>query len=173
MFFDNTTGFMAPRSTTTLPPTFTHSFTPNDFKILDDDAIQDLGKQEIQIQDTKDIIKCYTLIYCLSSIFCHIYFLADGTFRYFQRTRNNEVCEARGGQCKQAIDLFSKNLRKPNPVPEDLYKYVNYTNNLNWLIMSSEGTGNRKPKLQTVQFWMENIEIDIVYPHMCKIYRYF
>ena len=51
------------------------------------------------------------------------------------------MCEARGVTCKATIDLFEKNLRKPVPIPKDLYQYVNYTNNLNWLIMSSEGTG--------------------------------
>ena len=72
----------------------------------------------------------------------HIVLIDDGVFRYFQRVKNNEVCEARGGMCKEAIDLFEKNLKTPNPIPKDLYQYVNYTNNLNWLIMSSEGTGN-------------------------------
>ena len=66
----------------------------------------------------------------------------EGIFRYFQRVRNNEVCEARGSTCKETMDLFEKNLRKPNPIPKDLYQDVSYTNNLNWLIMSSEGTGN-------------------------------
>ena len=65
----------------------------------------------------------------------------EGIFRYFQRVRNNEVCEARGSTCKETMDLFKKNLRKPNPIPKDLYQDVSYTNNLNWLIMSSEGTG--------------------------------
>ena len=46
MFFDNSTGFRAPKSTTFLPPTFTHGFTPNDFKVFDTEAIQDLGKSE-------------------------------------------------------------------------------------------------------------------------------
>ena len=67
--------------------------------------------------------------------------LDEGIFRYFQRVRNNEVCEARGSTCKETMDLFEKNLIKPNPIPKDLYQDVNYTNNLNWLIMSSEGTG--------------------------------
>ena len=65
----------------------------------------------------------------------------EGVFRYFQRVRNNEVCKARGSTCKETMDLFEKNLRKPNPIPKDLYQDVSYTNNLNWLIMSSEGTG--------------------------------
>ena len=43
MFYDNSTGFIAPKNKVFLPPTFTHSFTPNDFKVLDSDAIQDLG----------------------------------------------------------------------------------------------------------------------------------
>ena len=46
MFFDNSTGFRAPKSTTFLPPTFTHAFTPNDFKVFDSEAIQDLGKSK-------------------------------------------------------------------------------------------------------------------------------
>ena len=68
-------------------------------------------------------------------------FSDEGIFRYFQRVRNNEICEARGVSCKATMDLFEKNLRKPNPIPKDLYQDVSYTNNLNWLIMSSEGTG--------------------------------
>ena len=67
--------------------------------------------------------------------------LDEGIFRYFQRVRNNEICEARGSSCKSTMDLFEKNLRKPKPIPKDLYQDVSYTNNLNWLIMSSEGTG--------------------------------
>ena len=47
----------------------------------------------------------------------HILLIDDGVFRYFQRVRNNEVCEARGGMCKEAIDLFEKNLKTPNPIP--------------------------------------------------------
>ena len=41
------------------------------------------------------------------------------------------------------MDLFETHLRKPTPIPKDLYQDVNYTNNLNWLIMSSEGTGKK------------------------------
>ena len=78
----------------------------------------------------------------MTLVYHHIVLIDDGVFRYFQRVRNNEVCEARGGMCKEAIDHFEKNLKTPNPIPKDLYQYVNYTNNLNWLIMSSEGTGN-------------------------------
>ena len=53
IFFDNSTGFHAPRNTTRLLPCFTHSFTPNDpddpyapDKITDSEAIQDLGKNK-------------------------------------------------------------------------------------------------------------------------------
>ena len=70
-------------------------------------------------------------------------FVAYGVIRQFQRLRNNEVCEARKGNCKQAMDLFATHLRKPNPIPDDLYRSVNYVNDLNWMIMSSEGTGKR------------------------------
>jgi hypothetical protein len=75
-------------------------------------------------------------------LYHHIVLIDDGVFRYFQRVRKNEVCEARGGVCKEAIDLFENNLKTPNPIPKDLYQHVNYTNDLNWLIMSSEGTGS-------------------------------
>ena len=51
MFFDNTTGFMPPRDTTRIPPTFTHTFTPNDpddpyapDRITDSEVLQELGK---------------------------------------------------------------------------------------------------------------------------------
>ena len=50
IFYDNTTGFVAPRDTKRLLPTFTHSFTPNDTddphasdKVSDSDALQNLG----------------------------------------------------------------------------------------------------------------------------------
>ena len=58
--------------------------------------------------------------------------------------RHNEVCEARGGDCKRALDLFATYLRKPKPIPHDLYRNVKYVNDLNWMIMSSEGTGKYK-----------------------------
>ena len=40
------------------------------------------------------------------------------------------------------MDLFAKNLEKPGPIPNDIFKTVGYENNLNWMIMSSQGTGN-------------------------------
>ena len=50
IFFDNSTGFMAPKNTTRLDPTFTHSFTPNDpddpyspDRVTDSEALHDLG----------------------------------------------------------------------------------------------------------------------------------
>ena len=62
--------------------------------------------------------------------------------RQFQRLRNNEVCEARGGDCKRLTDLFQKHLKKPKPIPKDIFPDISYVNDLNWMIMSSEGTGN-------------------------------
>ena len=44
MFFDNSTGYDFSRNKNKLPPTFTHTFTPNDFQITDSQALQDLGK---------------------------------------------------------------------------------------------------------------------------------
>ena len=41
------------------------------------------------------------------------------------------------------MDLFAKNLEKPGPIPKDIFKMVGYENNLNWMIMSSQGTGNK------------------------------
>ena len=55
--------------------------------------------------------------------------------------RNNEVCEARGGDCKKLLDLFEKYLKKPGMIPNDIYDILKYANDLNWVIMSSEGTG--------------------------------
>ena len=71
----------------------------------------------------------------------YIRFLDDGNTRQFVRVQNNEVCEARGGDCKRLMDVFAKHLKKPNPIPEDLYQKVNYHSDLKWIIMSSEGTG--------------------------------
>ena len=65
-----------------------------------------------------------------------------GVLRQFQRLRNNEVCKARGGECKRLMELFEKNFEKPVPIPRDIFKKIDYENNLNWMIMSSEGTGN-------------------------------
>ena len=55
--------------------------------------------------------------------------------------RNNEVCEARGGDCKKLLDLFEKYLKTPDLIPNDIYEILKYANDLNWIIMSSEGTG--------------------------------
>ena len=55
--------------------------------------------------------------------------------------RNNEVCEARGGDCKKLLDLFENYLKKPGMIPNDIYEILKYANDLNWVIMSSEGTG--------------------------------
>ena len=41
------------------------------------------------------------------------------------------------------MDLFEKNLEKPGPIPKDIFKTVGYENNLNWMIMSSQATGNK------------------------------
>ena len=46
-FFDNSTGFQISKNLNSLPPTFTHTFTPNDFKITDSQAMQDLGKYSL------------------------------------------------------------------------------------------------------------------------------
>ena len=89
------------------------------------------GIQKLRKKD----ITCFSTLYFLSSLTVYT------TVRQFQRLRNNEVCEARGGDCKRVLDLFSTHLRKPNPIPEDLYRGVKYVNDLNWMIMSSEGTG--------------------------------
>ena len=67
--------------------------------------------------------------------------IEHGVLRQFQRIRNNEVCAAKGGACKHLMDLFERHLRKPNPIPKDLFQDVSYVNDLNWIIMSSEGTG--------------------------------
>jgi hypothetical protein len=64
--------------------------------------------------------------------------------RQFQRIRNNEVCEAKGGKCGRLMDLFAKHLTKPKPIPKDIFADINYVNDLNWMIMSSEGTGKIK-----------------------------
>ena len=40
------------------------------------------------------------------------------------------------------MELFEKNFEKPVPIPRDIFKKIDYENNLNWMIMSSEGTGN-------------------------------
>ena len=64
-----------------------------------------------------------------------------GVLRQFQRIRNNEVCEARGGDCKRLMDLFAKHFKKPKPIPSDIFTDINYANDINWMIMSSEGTG--------------------------------
>ena len=87
------------------------------------------------------------------------FFVDDGIFRYFQRVRNNEICEARGVTCKATMDLFETHLRKPTPIPKDLYQDVNYTNNLNWLIMSSEGTGKKLNVFHVKE--LENIKNDV------------
>ena len=42
------------------------------------------------------------------------------------------------------MDLFAKHLKKPNPIPKDIFTDINYANDLNWMIMSSEGTGKIK-----------------------------
>ena len=47
MFFDNSTGFQFSNNRNNLPPTFTHTFTPNDFQITDSQAMQDLGISNI------------------------------------------------------------------------------------------------------------------------------
>ena len=67
--------------------------------------------------------------------------IADGNARQFQRVRNNQVCEARGGDCWKVLDLFAKHLKPPSPIPGNLFSKVNYVNDLDWIIMSSEGTG--------------------------------
>ena len=50
IFFDNTTDFVPPKDTTRIPPTFTHTFTPNDpddpyapDRISDSDVFLELG----------------------------------------------------------------------------------------------------------------------------------
>ena len=55
--------------------------------------------------------------------------------------RNNEVCEARGGDCKKLLDLFEKYFKMPGTIPNDIYESLKYANDLNWVILSSEGTG--------------------------------
>ena len=47
------------------------------------------------------------------------------------------------------MDLFAKNLEKPGPIPKDIFKMVGYENNLNWMIMSSQGTGNKLKHVNT------------------------
>ena len=65
-----------------------------------------------------------------------------GVLRQFQRLRNNAVCKARAGDCRRAMDLFAKHLKKPGPIPNDIFKMIDYENDLNWMIISGEGTGN-------------------------------
>merc|ERR1712110_91603 len=99
------TEFVAPKDTKRLLPTFTHSFTPND---PDDPHASDKVSDSDALQN-----------------------LEYGILRQFQRMRNNEVCEARGGDCKKLLDLFGKYFKMPGTIPNDIYESLKYANDLN------------------------------------------
>ena len=62
----------------------------------------------------------------------------------FARVRRNADCLARGGgDCDRFGDM------KPPPIPDDIYQKIGYQVDLDWMIMSNEGTGKKVVILYT------------------------
>lgn len=71
---------------------------------------------------------------------------AHRRLRLFERARKNPNCNLRG--LDSGCHLF-ENISRPGPVPRDLYEVLGYGNDIGWIIVGQENTGEF---LEIIQF---------------------
>lgn len=61
--------------------------------------------------------------------------------------RYNYNCQVRNSSCR----VFEQ-VRQPPPIPDDLYVKTDFENDLDWIIISQQNTGNREKKQRSLSW---------------------